>query len=292
MPWEGPNTVVYPEAWAKTLQAELDEPTKYEDICEVIYTRDRVVNNPFGTDPTVQSLTRNCAYSNVAIVATNEAVTVNGVGILAELIDRADLAQSTYLSLMYRAKRQAVLLKEHLESNVYGDHAARADIGAEDLTTLGSNGATTITVSASNIDDIIRTVYATILLRNGASKLEQNGAFFVWRPQDFVHLLGFMQANGFNVSDSALRSPGNPSTKGVDFMGFTHFTSNLLTANHVMAGVKKLYKLYVLPDTFGQIMVNDKDPGNVSGVSVVSRVDFIEFLWNNFDDIVFDVNVS
>lgn len=293
MAFDNGNTVVNKEAWALRIQEELDEPNKYEDICDVIFTRDKVVHNPYGTDPTVQTITRNCAYDNNPIVLTDESVTVNGVGLLAEVIDRADLSQSGYLDQMQRAERQAVLLKETIESNVYGDHAARTDFGNEDLTTLESGGTTQITVSATNIDDIIRQVYATILAKGGAAMFERHGGFFVWRPADFSVLLGFMQANGFAVADNALMGDqGNPSLGGVEFMGFTHYTSNLLTANHAVAGVKKAYKLYILPDTFGQIMVDEKDPGQISGVSVVSRVDFIEKLWNKVVPIVYDVNVA
>jgi len=294
MAWERGNTILHPVAWSLELQAELDEPNKYEDICEVIYTKDYTITNPYGTDPTVQTITRNCAYDNNQIVITTSTVSVTGVALIAEVIDRADLAQSRYVDLMGRARRQAVLLKEALESAVYGDHSARTtEIGLADLTTLESGDATTITVSGTNIDDIIRTVYGTILVKGGAGLLERNGGFFVWRPSDFMYLLAFMQANGFAVADTALRGQqGNPSLGGVEYMGFTHYTSNLLTANHVIAGVKKAYKLYILPDTYGQIMINDKDPGQVSGVSVVSRVDFIEKLWNKVLTVVYDVNVA
>ena len=75
-------------------------------------------------------------------------------------------------------------------------------------------------------------------------------------------------------------------------MGVTHYTSNLLATNHLLAGVKKVYHLGILKATFGQIMVNDKDPGQVSGISVVSRVDFRENVWVKTKPVLFDVNVA
>ena len=75
-------------------------------------------------------------------------------------------------------------------------------------------------------------------------------------------------------------------------MGVTHFSSNLLAANHVIAGVKNVYSLGILRSTFGQIMVDDKDPSQTSGISVVSRVDYKEKVWFKTKPVIYDVNVA
>ena len=189
---------------------------------------------------------------------------------------------------MELATRQAILLNESIEEAVYDDHGNMTDFGTSDI---GGGGSSTsqITVSVTNVDDIIRGLGKTIREAEGESLWERNGAFFVWRPADFEVLEAYMQANGFASADRAL-------VKGIgmriDYMGFTHYSSNLLDANHVIAGVKKAPTVGILKATYGQIMVNDKDPDSVSGISVVSRVDFKEKIWVKTKPVVFDINVA
>lgn len=246
------------------------------------------MHNPYQTDATVQSGTRACPYTHQAITEVDNSVDINTFNILPQLIDRAELAQSTYSSQMALATRQAILLNESIEEAVYDDNSNFTDFGTSDIGGGGSS-TTKITVSVTNVDDIIRAVGKTIREAEGESLWQRNGAFFVWRPADFEILEAYMQANGFVSADRAL-------VKGIgmkiDYMGFTHYSSNLLEANHVMAGVKKAPTVGILKATYGQVMVNDKDPGDVSGVSVVSRVDFKEKVWVKTKPVIFDINVN
>jgi len=74
-------------------------------------------------------------------------------------------------------------------------------------------------------------------------------------------------------------------------MGITHYKSNQLAANHVIAGVKKLYHLGILSSTYGQIVIT-QDPALTSGIGVVSRVDYKGKAWTRVKPILFDINVS
>ena len=289
MAWGEGNTIIYAEDWVMALQAELDEPNKFMEICNVVFSNTRLLHNPYLTDMTVQAITRGSPYSNQVVIQTDDTVTISDGAIAPQLIDRADLAQSRYLDQMEMAKRQGILLKEDIETSLYADHAACTDFGAGDITGGTVGDTTQITVSATNIDDIIRHIKRVIRVANGASLMERNGVFIVWRPGDFELLEAFMQANGFNSADKALQ---DGVAGGVKYMGVTHYTSNLLATNHLLAGVKKVYYLGILKATFGQIMVNDKDPGQVSGISIVSRVDFRENVWVKTKPVLFDVNVA
>lgn len=282
------NSVVYEEDWAESLQESLDEPTIYKEICTVDISNQRVFHNPYDTDPSVQTGTRGSTYTYEHVSHTDESVTVNTFKIIPQFLDRADLAQSRYAKQMRLAERQGVLLNEAIETAIYADHANMTDIG-DDGTGAIENGETTqIDVSATNIDDIVRAIKREIRVAEGEQMFNRNGGFFVWRPEDFELLEQFMQANGFNTADRALED-GAP--RGVNYMGFTHYSSNLLASNHVVAGVKKAPWVGILRDTFGQVVVT-QEPGDKSGVSVVSRVDFKEKIWNNVKPIVYDVNVA
>ena len=280
------NTHVYAEEWAEKLQERLSEPTKFKEVCNVVYTDTRVLHNPYLTEATVQTGQRGTQYTMQGITETDESVTINTYKILPQFIDRADLAQSTFLQQMDLADKQGILLNEAIESAFYADFA---NLTTFDASEIGGSGS--ISVSATNIDDIIRAIKRKIRVAGGQTLLERNGAFIVWRPTDLEILEGFMQANGFAQADRSLTSDPVGASKGVDFMGVTHYSSNLLTAQHVIAGVKKQYMVGIVKSTYGQVMVNEKDPNNTSGISVVSRVDFQGKAWNNTKPVLYNVVV-
>jgi len=284
----GSNTIVYQEAWTTKLQEQLDEPNKFKEICRVEYTNDRVLHNPYHTDPTVQDHTRGCAYTFQKVTLTDDSVTINTSKILPMMIDRADRAQQTFMRQMEMAERQGVLLNEAIETAVYADHANFTDF---DNSAIGG-GAGNITVSSSNIDDIIRGLKREIREANGEGLLERNGGFVVWRPADLEILEGFMQANGYVMADRAL---AKGTVQGINYMGMEHYSSNLLTSGHVFAGVKNLYHVGILKDTYGQIVVVDEpadSSGSYSAIGVISRVDYKGKVWNNISGLLFDVTVE
>lgn len=282
------NTIIYQEDWMETLQEQLDEKNKYDEICLVEYTDDKVLHNPYLTDATVQSGTRGSAYTHQDVTQTDESITINQFKILPQLIDRADLAQSKYTNQMNVAERQGVLLKESIETAVYAAHAGFTNF---DNASIGG-AAGNITVTTSNIDDIIRGIKREIREANGEALMNRNGVFIVWRPADFEKLEAYAQANGFATADMSLKAG---TAQGFEYMGVTHYTSNLLASGHLFAGVKKVLHLGICRSTFGQIVI-DQEPatsgGAVSGIGVVSRVDYAVKAWNNTASVLFDVLVA
>lgn len=291
------NTIIYAEDWAVKLQERLDSPQNWKEICKVEYTNSRVLNNPYLTDPTVQSGTRGAAYVHQDVTETNEAITINQFKILPMLIDRADLAQSTYLKQMELAELQGTLLNEAIETAMLAAHASWTNVG--DTAGVVTSGVTDqITVSSGNIDDIIRGIKRIINVGNGQKLAARNGMFIVWRPGDFEILEAFMQANGFNSADAALK---NGAVAGVHFMGVDHYVSNSHAANHLFAGVKGLFHLGIVKDTYGQVVVT-QDPvlatgnaatiGQTSAIGVVSRVDYAFKAWTKTAGLLYDINVA
>lgn len=278
--------IIYAEDWVTKLQERLSEPTKWKDFMRVEISNTRTLHNPYRTDATVLDLVPYVAYVPAQIALTDESVTIDAPFVIPEIIDRADLAQSTYLKQMEIADNQGIQLDEKVESYIYSQHAQWTDF---DNASIGG-AAGNITVSASNIDDIIRGVKRVIKKAKGEKLFARNGGFIVWRPEDFEILEAFMQANGFVTADKALSEGADMG--GVYYMGLTHYSSNLLTAGHLFGGVKKLAHLGILRDTYGQIMVNEKDPGNVSGISVVSRLDLKVKAWFKTKPVLLDILVA
>lgn len=291
------NVLIYEEEWAVKLQERLTEPTKWKDICNVEYTNERVLHNPYMADAAVQTGTRGTGYTPQDAAQTDESITISTYKILAQVIDRADLAQSGYSTQMVLADRQGILLNEALETAVYADHANFTNFGDLGGGAVGL-GSSTITVSATNIDDIIRGIKREIIKAKGEALANRNGIFIVWRPTDMEILESFMQANGFMAADRALTGDQqlSPSAAmGTQYMGVTHYSSNLLAAGHVFAGVKKVYHLGIVKDTYGQVVIT-QDPvvssAQISGIGIISRIDYAGKVWHNVLPVLFDVNVA
>lgn len=280
---------VWLEDWAVALQERLGYPTNWKEICRVEYTNERVFNNPYmSTVPGLQSHTRGSVYVHQKFTLTNEYVTINQSYILPMIIDRADLAQCKYVKQMDMAKLQGQLINEHLETDMLANHAMFTDF---DNSAIGG-AAGNITVSASNIDDIIRGVKRKIREANGKDLMKRNGVFILWRAADFEILESVAQANGFVLADIALK---DGIDEGYRYMGVDHYVSNSHTSGHLFAGVKKLFHLGILKDTYGQIVYDDEPAtaeGAISGVAVISRIDWEFKAWNLDVSVLFDVEVS
>jgi len=85
---------------------------------------------------------------------------------------------------------------EKIESLTLAEHASWKDFGLTDLSNTGDDDTTTITVSAANIDDIIRAIKRKIYENNGVELAVENDIFIVWRAEDFELLEAKPKNNG------------------------------------------------------------------------------------------------
>lgn len=278
------STYIFEEEWADQLQEQLDEPTKWKDFANVVFTDKYTINNPYHTDPSVSTLERDTPFTLATITQTNESINVSNSRVIAQQIDRAVLAQSTYADQMSWARRQAVVLDETIEQAIYDDHAEFTD-----FTNTAIGGlAGSITVSASNVDDVCRAFLREIRQASGQSLLKRNGAFIVWHPGDFEQLEAFAMANGYVNADNYLRNSAG-AVEGLRYMGIDHYTSNLLRSGRFVGGIKKAIHVYLLNATYGKVKVTDGEAGLRSSVIVNTRIDFDTTVWNNMASVVFDM---
>ena len=188
------NTLVYKEEWVTKLQSRLKRPTNWKEVCRVDYTNSRVLNNPYmSTTPSIQNGTRETAFTFQTFALTNESITINVYRELGVFMDRADIAQNGLNVQMDMANRQGQLMNEKIENAMLASHADWTNIGDTGAGAIGL-GSTAFTVSAGNIDDIIRAIKREIRKANGKSEMEENGIFFIWRPDDFELLEAYVQA--------------------------------------------------------------------------------------------------
>lgn len=291
------NTIKYQEEWAVKLQERLKKPTNWKEVCDVVYSDTQVFELPFvgtASESAIQTgLTRGNTYTFQDITQSTETLTIGTFDILAELLDRADEAQSNYAKRMDRAALQGDKVNERLEAIMLAQHASWTNIGDVGSGAVGL-GATALTVSATNVDDICRGIVEQIYTANGFTQYQRNGGFVVWRPSDWTFLTQFMQANGYQFADQALR--GTSGMIGKEVLDLTHYVSTSHTAGHVFAGVRKIMKLGILASTYGKTYITE-DPagasgGNISGISVNTRLDYGVKVPAVASVLVYDVNVN
>lgn len=291
------NTIKYQEEWAVKLQERLKKPTNWKECCDVIYSDTQVFELPYvgtASESAIQTgLTRGNTYTFQDVTQSTETLSIATYDILAELLDRADEAQSNYAKRMDRAALQGDKINERLEAIWLSAGASATNFGDTGGGVLGL-ATTQITVGDNNVDNIWSGVIEQIYTANGATQLNRDGAFIVWRPSDWTFATRFMQSNGFSAADAALRNGG---TIGIEYGApkFAHYVSTSHTANHVIAGVKKVLKLGILKSTYGKTYITE-DPagasgGNISGISVNSRLDYGTKIPAVASTLLFDVNV-
>jgi hypothetical protein len=297
------NTIIYQAIWENKLAQRLDKPQNWKEVSDVVYTDSQTYNFPListSNEPAVATLTNTAAgrslLSNVipfvSVTETNETLSIITAEIDSVYLDYADQAQSNYGKMGDMGDLLGKKIGERIEAINLGNHANWTNFGDTGAGVLGL-ASTAITVSATNIDDIIRGIIEQINTANGYNIYNDNGGFVVWRPSDWTFLVQFMQANGFNYADMALKSGGEI---GVDYMGLRHYVSTGHASGHVMAGVRKTQKLGLLKSTFGKTYVNEmpasSTAGSLSGTQIHTRADYGLLVPTNLAPVLFDVNVN
>lgn len=287
------NSGTYAQSWASKLQERLAHPTNWKEVCDVRYSDTHTLNVPYmSTTPSVQTGTRGTAFAFQDFALTNETLAITTYRELAVYIDRADLAQVGYELQMDLADRQGQLINEVIESLLLAQHTSWTNIGDTGGGAIGLSG-TAFTVSANNIDDVIRAIKREIRTANGWSQATRNGIFIIWRPADFELLEAFVQANGFTIADAALK---DGILEGFRYMDVDHYVSNDHTAGHLFAGVKKIQIIGINRTTWGQLSVIQNPAGssnnNLSGVGMHVRADVGFLSPTGLVSLIYDVNVN
>lgn len=298
------NTIIYQALWENKLAQRLDKAQNWKEICDVVYTDSQAYNFPLVTtsnEPAVATLTNTAAgrstLSNVIpfidVTVTNETLSIITAEIDSVYLDYADQAQSNYAKMADMGELLGKKINERAEAVVLANHASWTDFGDTGGGVLGLT-TTDITPSANNIDDIVRGVIEQIYTANGFNLYKANGGFVEWRPADWTFMTQYMQANGFNLADTALKNGG---LIGIDYLGLYHYVSTShASGGHIFAGVRGVQKMGVLKSTYGRTFVNEmpssSTAGSLSGTQIHTRLDYGLLVPTNLKPTIFDVNVA
>lgn len=242
------------------------------------------------TEPDLVGGTRGTAYAHQDFVLTADTLTISTMKTIDLFIDEADRYQQNYVNQMELADYQGKKISEKIESLMLATHASWKDFGAGDLANTSADDTTQITVSATNIDDLMRAIKRKLYTNNLVDFAIERGIYIVWRPSDWEFLETFTAANGFREADIALKN-GIPVQKAFYYGGINHYLSTQHTANHVFAGIRRSGELGILRGTFGKVKFIE-NPGLKSGLGIEGRLDY-GFNWPaQLAQAFVDVNVS
>lgn len=270
------------------LQERLNAPMVWKEITNVHYTDTGIVRNPYLTDTTQSTGTRGTGYTSVAAATVDETLSITDYVYNATHIDDADMAQKSFADWMEVADNVGTVLNEGMETAMLLEHAQWTNL---DATAIGL-AAGNITVSISNIKQIIAAVKTAIRNAGGAAMAERNGIFIQWREADFEKVELLASSEGFNVADDALK---NGIKQGFKYLGVEHYSTSKNVSGHVFGGVKKAMDTYIVKSTYGRMkqIVNPVVGGaQISGIGLESRIDRKFKLWNKKTTIAFDILVA
>lgn len=225
---------------------------------------------------------------------TNQTLTISLYEAISDFKDYADQAQSNYANMSEMGTYLGKKMGERLEAISLGNHASWTNFGDTGAGVLGLS-STAITVSATNVDDIVRGIIEQIQQANGWDLYMENGGFIEWRPADWTFLVQYMQSMGYSFADEALKD-GGKGRLGRESMGLKHYVSTSHAAGHLMAGVRGVQKLGLLSSTYGKIYKSEipssSTAGSLSGTQIHTRLDYGLLVPTNLLPTVFDVNVN
>jgi hypothetical protein len=280
--------IIYKEEFETKLQERLSTPTVWKEVCKVDYTNTRVLHNPYLTDATVGTGTRGTAYTSTAVASVDDTVTINTYKYSAQHIDEADLAQKTFTDFMEIADNMGTMLNETIETAMLAEHPQWTNLDNSNIGGAAGN----ITVSVSNVDDVIRAMKTAIRTAGGGDLAGRNGMFIVWREADFEKVEALAASQGYNTADDALK---NGIKQGFLYGGVENYSSSKHAAGHVFGGVKKAFHAGVVRATYGKVkeIVNPVvGGGQISGLGLESRVDYAFKSWTKMTPVLFDILVG
>ncbi len=100
---------------------------------------------------------------------------------------------------------------------------------------------------------------------------------------------------GLYVEAANALADGGKGRLGKESLGLYHYVSTAHTANHVMAGVRRVQKFGILSSTYGKTysaeMPASTTSGSLSGTQIHTRLDYGLLVPTNLAPVIFDVNV-
>lgn len=208
--------------WMANLQRNLDRTLVAMAVSEVYSGPDRIVHNPYQSDPAGADGSASTSYSTADFEITDNTLTVNRRAVAAEHIDNIEMLQSRYDLAKERAERHGYTIANKMDQYMLNLPVSLSGVEDIDAGDFGGSAGSPYALSNSNVDDVANTIYQKLQLNN--ARLDK-GVFWVVSPYELADIKSFMQNNGFGVADQTIRN----GFVGSLFAGFDIYVSNNLT---------------------------------------------------------------
>ena len=255
-------------------------------IADVYTGRDRIIHNPYQSQPTADDgVVTGPNYTVADFQLTDDTLSVNRRAHKAEHIDKIEMLQARYDLAMSRADRHAYAVKNKIDAFVFETAVTVAGATVAGAELVGGAANAAITLSDANIDNLLNGVRETLLTNNAEV---DRGLFVAMSPKNFTSLSEYLQTNGFAVSDDTIRNGFQTHALGFDI----YVTNNLYndgTDDYIVAGVKGSIQL-ALPRDGGEF--EKKSVSGKFGKEVVTSQVYNATIWENCKPEVLAIKVA
>ncbi|MGI8467735.1 MAG: hypothetical protein ACR2N3_04715 [Pyrinomonadaceae bacterium] len=197
------------------------------------------VHRPYSTFLSVNNYVKGVDVTIQDIAPVDETLVVNTAKEVSFYIDDIDQLQNRYDIAKVKADEAAYLLRDAIDSTVFGQYVNAAYYFDNVDFTAGAAGG--LAVDETNIHKLVTGVKAKLMKNN----VNPNGdLFMVVTPTIAMYIERYAAANGFNIADSTIRNG-----YAGDYLGVRIYVSNNLTntagVTHLIAGRKGSIDLIV-----------------------------------------------
>lgn len=231
------------EVWAPEIQKNATKRLVAMQICEVVELADGdTYNNPYASDPTVGTYTRNPVTNGVVtsdITSTNEQLVIGTAQYAAFKVDRLDEKQMKYRLNGRMKERSTYLLKSAIDTAILAEVTnATSSVDGGDVGQTDGQGVNLATTAGAVMDAILAGE-----AKLAAQSVDNNGdLFIVMHPNDYI-LYGkkYLIAAGFQMADKVLGNGYKGNFNGIDVYTSLNLPTSVVSnhnVRHILMGKK------------------------------------------------------
>ena len=260
-----------------TMQDYLRSATVADAICNVDTSGDKVIQNPYGSDPSVTEQAIAGTYSVADFTTTDESLTVDREIIVSEHIKDHENVFARFDLFMERTRLMREKAKDKLDSSVLRALVTAAAANSKTIT-VGATGANFTSTAMATFLRGLNTKWA------GYSDA-MNGIYVVLENTDLDALQQLQQGSGFSLADAALRNGWITNYMGVDIFVVR---SGQFASNTRLAGVKKT-ATYAMPVAW---RYDEKKVSGKTGLEVEMHGYYGTKVWELKKDLTYKVDCT
>jgi hypothetical protein len=258
-----------------------------EKICQVDRSNNKIIYNPYSSQPTVEVSTLTGTYTPTAYTTTNDTLTVGTEFKVGEHVYDFERVMQHADVMMDRMDNQVYAIKNRLDQYV-------VNLLCEEGTGTYSAPTGGFTVAAN-----IPVIFANLLAKIEGYSTPMGGAYLVIESTDVVGILQAQLTSGFSYSDRSLNNGFFTNYAGVDiyvvpsgtFVDATYVgtdTTSITNSGHRVFGVKGA-ATYAVPQ---EVVSRAFDVSGKTGKEISTNGLFGFKLWNQFKALTVDITVA